>query len=456
MSTVFPARRRYADVHMFSYRGLNLVYDVNSGSLHAVDELGWDVIDLFRQGKKGEEIKDILGPKYSPGDIDTALREVDELREASLLLAPSPFREPDGPVSYAVKSLSLFVAEDCNLSCRYCFAAENRGRRYRRMDWETAQKAVDFLLRQEGGRHVEIDFFGGEPLLNFPVVEKTVNYAAEETAKKGKEISFTLTTNACLLDDSIAAFLNRKDINVILSLDGRPEVHDFMRRRPGGSGSHAEVLQRSMEFLQSRGHTNYFVRGTFTRYNLDFCSDVAYLLELGLNALSLEPVVAGEDSDYALREEDLGRLEREYDRLVELYLDRKKKNRPFQFYHFILDLESGPCLYKRLSGCGAGVEYLAVASDGELYPCHQFIGDGRFSMGNLHSEPFVLERRPGLDIYHGAQGKEECTLCWARYLCGYGCAASSFYICGDLCKCYALACALQKMRLERALYLQAV
>ncbi|MEW5921973.1 MAG: thioether cross-link-forming SCIFF peptide maturase [Bacillota bacterium] len=448
--------KRAAEIHMFEYRGKRLVYDVNSGSLHEVDEPAWEFIHLLHAGLPAERITAMLSQRYPHSNVVEVQREIETLREEKLLFSSPPAAVEQGPSGGRLKSLCLFISRSCNLQCRYCFARspgkENNGH----MSRDVALKAVDLLLEQEGGRYCEIDFFGGEPLLNFPLVQEIVGYARTAGRRRGKEFTFTLTTNALLLGEEVAAFLNKENLNVILSLDGRPAVHDRMRRTVLDTGSYDRVLPLIRNFLAGRGYNNYYIRGTYTAYNLDFCRDVEHLLEEGFHSLSLEPVVAAGEADYALHRNDLRPLEQEYDRLVELFLQRREAGRPFHFYHFGVDLEKGPCLYKRLSGCGAGREYLAVAADGSLYPCHQFVGTEAFCLGRLGDGPFELDLQRGDQVARSAAQREACPSCWARYLCGRGCAAVSHFLAGDLCRNDALYCALQQIRLERALYLQAV
>jgi uncharacterized protein len=447
---------RAGDVHIFMYRGTQLVYDVNSGSLHQVDDLAREAIELLRDRDEKEHAARYLSRRYPPGEVEEALEQIDVLRKEGLLFSPEPRLQEEKTSPQGVKSLCLFISHSCNLGCRYCFnRRDSHDQSLSHMTPEVGKKAVDFLLQSEGGHFREIDFFGGEPLLNFPLVREIVEYARERTRSRGKEFSFTLTTNATLLDERSISFLNSEDINVILSLDGRPEVHDRMRSFKNGRGSYNTTVKKIKSLLQGREGNNYYIRGTYTRQNLDFTNDIRHFLELGFFSLSMEPVVSGTEG-IGLREEDLPALEREYDRLVELYLEFRDKGTPFQFYHFLLDLERGPCLYKRLSGCGAGEDYLAVSADGSLYPCHQFVGADEFYMGNISDGPFAFNREPGEKLVAAVRRKEACLQCWARYLCGGGCAASSYFAAGDLEKIYDLGCALQKIRLERALYLQSL
>lgn len=446
---------RGEDIHMFKYKGLQMVYDVNSSSLHEVDNLGWDLIGLMLEGGDGQKISSILSRKYSSDKVEEALLEVQELKEKKLLFSPVPQLDQEKLSSGGVKALCLFISHNCNLACRYCFTRREGEKTLSHMTWDVGKRAVDFLLEYEGGYYREMDFFGGEPLLNFPLIRQIVEYAREKSSQKKKQFNFTLTTNASLLQDEIIDFLNRENISVILSLDGRPQVHDLMRRFKNGAGSYDNTVKNIKKLLQSRSNKDDYIRGTYTRNNLDFYKDIEHILELGFDSLSLEPVVSNEES-FALREEDLGVLEQQYDRLVDLYQERKEKGNPFVFYHFILDMEKGPCLYKRLSGCGAGLDYLAVAADGSLYPCHQFVGMDEFYMGNIIEQQVGLNREIGERISGAAWQREECSACWARYLCGRGCVAGSYFLGGDLHRTYKLGCALQKIRLERAIYLQAV
>ena len=442
---------------MFQYRGKRLVYDVNSGSLHEVDELAWELIQLMCTGNTDGHNGALPAGRYGQTEIEQAQAEINTLQKEQLLFASVPgiaHRLGGG----RLKALCLFMSRNCNLQCSYCFARppkegkDNNGN----MSREAAFRAVDLLLEQEEGRYCEIDFFGGEPLLNFPLIREIVAYARSGGLRRGKEFTFTLTTNALLLGDEVAAYINEENMSVILSLDGRPAVHDRMRRTISGEDSYAQVLPRMHKFLRGRGYNNYYIRGTYTAYNLDFCKDVEHLLREGFESLSLEPVVANSASPYALLQEHIPRLEQEYDHLVELFLERRAAGLPFHFYHFDIDLEKGPCVYKRLSGCGAGGEYLAVAADGTLYPCHQFVGTEAFRLGKLTDGPFELNKAIADRVACSAAQRDDCSRCWARYLCGGGCAAASYFLAGSLDHNDVLYCALQRIRLERALYLQAV
>ncbi|MCL4517320.1 MAG: thioether cross-link-forming SCIFF peptide maturase [Firmicutes bacterium] len=448
------------EIHKFRFDDLRLVLDVNSGAVHAVDEVVWDL--LSGDGAAPEAAARWSG-KYPVEEIATALEEIDTLRREGLLFsepalmdAALPFRE--APV---LKSLCLHVAHDCNLRCRYCFADTGPfGGLRGLMPLEVARKAIDMLLVASGARRqCEVDFFGGEPLLNFAVVQETVRYGRERAAAMGKELKFTLTTNATMLEGKVARFLLDNDINVVLSLDGRPAINDRMRFFADGTGSYNRIMPRIKAFVEefnsrNRGRTYCYVRGTFTRENLDFAEDVRHLADAGFTEISMEPVVATGDAGYAIREEDLRVIEAEYDRLAGLYLQRRAEGNPFKFFHFNLNLEKATCLSKRISGCGAGHEYLAVAPDGTLYPCHQFMGREGYAMGNV----FDGEIDPGLRRkFREAQvlNKPGCAGCWARLYCSGGCHANAQLFSGDIYEPYEIGCRLQKKRLECALGIQA-
>jgi len=444
-------------IHCFSVRGTRLVLDAHSQMLHEVDELVWALL-CGGFTESGEAVR-ALGARYPAAEIAAALAEIEELRAQELLFAPDPHAgyEPPPP---QVKALCLNVAHHCNLACRYCFAgAPETGEQL--MTPEVARRAVDFLVTRSGGRrHVEIDFFGGEPLLNFPVIAETVAYARTRAAAAGKEVGFTVTTNGLLLTPEVRRFLLANRVNVVLSLDGRPEVHDRLRCTAGGRGSYRTVLPRIRQFVSDweawdgpRGY--YYLRGTFTRHNLDFADDFRYLVGLGFTNISLEPVVALPDADYALREEDLPRVHREYERLADIYLELVRENAAVRFFHFELDLDEGSCLPKRLSGCGAGHAYLAVDAGGDLYPCHQFIGRREFVLGSV----FAGELRSDLvESFRHAHvySKEGCTDCWAKFLCSGGCHAHAVLESGSLLRPSRLGCATMRSRLQAALYVQAV
>ena len=355
-----------------------------------------------------------------------------------------------------VKALCLHVAHTCNLSCKYCFAEEGEyhGQRVV-MPLEVGKQALDFLVANSGSRrNLEVDFFGGEPLMNWQVVQELVSYGRSLEEKNGKKFRFTMTTNGVLLDEEKMEYLNREMSNVVLSIDGRPEVHDFMRPFPSGAGSYDKILPKFQEFAKRRGEKDYYVRGTFTRHNLDFSKDVLHLADLGFRQISMEPVVAPEDAEYAIRQEDLPVIYEEYDTLARQMIEREKEGRGFQFFHFMVDLSGGPCVYKRLSGCGSGTEYLAVTPWGDLYPCHQFVGEEAFQMGTVFDgiqKPEISQRFAACNVYT----KPACRECFARFYCSGGCAANSYHFHKDMEQVYEIGCALERKRIECAILLKA-
>ncbi|MBF7081453.1 thioether cross-link-forming SCIFF peptide maturase [Desulfallas sp. Bu1-1] len=441
-------------IHAFTFDGTNIVLDVNSNAVHVVDEPAFNIIKEYA-GATGGELVEKYAPVYGPDVVREILREVDELKNKGLLFSGDPlpggYRPPEEGV---VKALCLHLAHDCNLRCRYCFAGQgdfggDRGL----MSLEVGRAAIDFLMQTSGGRrHVEVDFFGGEPLLNRPVLFDLVQYGRFRAREAGKEIKFTLTTNALLLDREMQRFIGENDLAVVLSIDGRPGVHDRMRPFPSGEGSYRRVMERIKQFVHSPYCGEYYIRGTFTRYNLDFSEDVRHLAEAGFEHISVEPVVAGADTGYALRDEDVPVLLEEYEKLTRYLLGRHRQGRPVDFFHFNIDLEDGPCLPKRLTGCSAGLEYLAVTPGGDLYPCHQFVGRQDFRMGNvfegLNSNPACFFREA--HIYN----KNACGQCWAKFHCSGGCHANALAFNGNLLEPYRLGCLLARKRLECALYLK--
>ncbi|MBO8127888.1 MAG: thioether cross-link-forming SCIFF peptide maturase [Peptococcaceae bacterium] len=436
-------------IHCFEVNGCKLVFDVHSLSLHRVDDLVWDILNGRAPGKG-----------YLPGEVEEARHEIEELRRAGVLFAPDPivtYEPPETPL----KSLCLNVAHSCNLACRYCFAGSGRyGSGPALMPREVGRRAVEMLLERSGTRRrLEIDFFGGEPLLNFEVVQDIVTYARERAAAVGKEINFTLTTNGVLLDDAVGEFLLKEAVNVVLSIDGRPGVHDRMRPTPDGRGTHNLIISRARRFAerwdQWSGTKGYFyVRGTYTRHNLDFDADYRYLADFGFRHISIEPVVS-EDNEYGLREEDLSAVSKAYQRLAEDYLARVRQGRRVRFFHFEVDLDGGPCLPKLLSGCGAGQAYLAVAANGTLYPCHQLVGQENFKIGDVFrgvNNSTIPRSFTAAHVY----AKEHCRSCWAKYLCSGGCHAGAYLVNRDIYKPNRISCAIMRARLETALYVKAV
>ena len=405
------------------------------------------------------QVQKSLAGKYSSEEIRTACEECEELREAGMLYTEDAYRpaiEEFAQRETVVKALCLHVAHDCNLACRYCFAEEGEyhGRRAL-MSLETGKQALDFLVANSGNRrNLEVDFFGGEPTLNWNVVKELVAYGRALEKEHNKNFRFTLTTNGVLLNDEIMEFCNREMGNVVLSIDGRPETNDRMRPFRGGQSSYGLIVPKFMKFANLRNQNNYYVRGTFTHYNLDFAADVLHLADLGFKQISVEPVVAPPEMDYAIREEDLPFIMEQYDLLAKEMIKREKEGRGFNFFHFMIDLEGGPCVYKRLSGCGSGTEYLAVTPWGDLYPCHQFVGIDEFCMGNVTdgiSRTDLVQHFKCCNVY----AKPECSSCFSRFFCSGGCAANAHHFTGDIRGNYEIGCAMQKKRVECALMIKA-
>lgn len=454
-------------IHQYKNNGYNIVLDVNSGSVHVVDDLVYDVIPLVEESvNKNEDqqtmeaqLLEALQGKYEAADIKEALEEVLELKEAGMLYAPDIYENyiiDFKKRETVVKALCLHIAHDCNLACKYCFAEEGEyhGRRAM-MSYEVGKKALDFLVKNSGSRvNLEVDFFGGEPLMNWQVVKDLVAYGRSLEEPNHKKFRFTLTTNGMLLDDEIMEFANKEMSNIVLSIDGRKEIHDLMRPRRGGQGSYDAIVPKFQKVAESRDQMNYYVRGTFTRNNMDFAEDVKHLADLGFQQISVEPVVAEPADDYALREEDIPRLLEEYDKLAVELLNRKKEGRPVNFFHFMIDLQGGPCVAKRLSGCGSGTEYLAVTPWGDLYPCHQFVGKEEFIMGNVDegiTRTDIRDEFKTCNVY----AKEKCRNCFAKFYCSGGCAANSYNFHGHINDAYDLGCELQRKRVECAIMIKA-
>lgn len=444
-------------IHQYKNNGYNIVLDVCSGSVHVVDDLVYDVIALYEQLNRDEIIGRL--PQYSKEEIDEACEEIEELKQAGQLFTEDVYR--DAIIDFkkrktVVKALCLHIAHDCNLACKYCFAEEGEyhgGRSL--MSYEVGKKALDFLIANSGNRvNLEVDFFGGEPLMNFQVVKDLVAYGRSREEACNKKFRFTLTTNGVLLDDEVMEFANKEMANVVLSIDGRKEVHDYMRPTRNGKGSYDLVIDKFKKMAALRNQTNYYVRGTFTRHNLDFSKDVIHLADLGFKQISAEPVVAPDTQDYAIREEDLPKLFDEYDLLAKEMIEREKQGNGFQFFHFMIDLTGGPCLYKRLSGCGSGTEYLAVTPWGDLYPCHQFVGMEEFKLGNVDSG---IERTELVDDFKlcNVYVKDKCKDCFARFYCSGGCAANSYNFHGTLLDAYDIGCELERKRVECAIMIKA-
>lgn len=444
-------------VHQYKNNGYNIVLDVNSGAVHVVDDVAYDVIPLFETSTK-EEIIDSLKERYLQAEITESYEEVKELAEQGSLFTKDQYQGymeqfQDRPT--VVKALCLHIAHDCNLACRYCFAEEGEyhGRRAL-MSFKVGKAALDFLIANSGSRrNLEVDFFGGEPLLNFDVVKRLVAYGREQEKLHDKKFRFTLTTNGVLLDDEVMEFANQEMANVVLSIDGRKEVHDKMRPFRKGAGSYELIVPKFQKLAESRNQDRYYVRGTFTHHNLDFSKDVLHLADLGFRQISVEPVVAQPEDDYALQEADVPKLLEEYDTLAAEMLKRHREGKDFNFFHFMIDLEGGPCVAKRLSGCGSGTEYLAVTPWGDFYPCHQFVGDEAFLMGNVTDglqNKQLQNQFKRCNVY----AKEKCRECFARFYCSGGCAANSYHFHGSITDAYDIGCELQKKRIECAIMLK--
>ena len=458
-------------IHQYRNNGYNIVLDVNSGSVHVVDDLCYDLIacleamnpDHTEATLQSEEtsayVKEQLGEKYKEDELKEALEDIAELTKAGQLFTKDIYEAYIGEVKSrktVVKALCIHIAHDCNLACQYCFAEEGEyhGRRAL-MSYEVGKKALDFLIANSGNRkNLEVDFFGGEPLMNWQVVKDLVAYGREQEKLHDKHFRFTLTTNGVLLNDEVKEFVNKEMDNVVLSLDGRKEVNDKMRPFRNGSGSYDMIVPKFQKFAESRGQKNYYVRGTFTRNNLDFADDVIHYADLGFQQMSMEPVVADPAEDYAIREEDIPQILKEYDKLALEYIKRKKEGRGFNFFHFMLDLTAGPCVAKRLAGCGSGTEYLAVTPWGDLYPCHQFVGNEKFLLGNVDTGIVNTETRDEFKLCN-VYAKETCKDCFARFYCSGGCSANAYNFSGSINGAYEIGCEMQKKRIECAIMIKA-
>ncbi len=439
------------NMHMFQMNGKNIVLDVNSGSVHVVDEIVWDIIKLY-EDKSLESIINDLKNKYSQTDIIEAYKEIQTLVDNELLFTKEESLDINYNPQNIVKALCLHVAHDCNLKCEYCFASQGdfKGQRLL-MPLEVGKRALEFLVENSGNRrNLEVDFFGGEPLMNFDVVKELVKYGRELEKKYNKRFRFTITTNGILLNDDNMKFINENMDNVVLSLDGRKEVNDKMRKTLNGSGSFDIIVPKFLELVKLRGEKLYYVRGTFTSHNLDFSKDVLKLHEIGFDSISVEPVVASPENDYAILEEHLETILNEYEELSSKYIELKKAGKGFEFFHFMIDLNQGPCLIKRVVGCGAGVEYLAVTPEGDLYPCHQFVGNEEFKMGDVFTGVSNEELREKFKKAN-VLTKSECRECWARFYCSGGCHANAYNFNKDITKPYKIGCEMEKKRIECAI-----
>ncbi len=453
-------------IHCFKNNGYNIVMDVNSGAVHVVDDVVYDLVPVLEEAVKEKASKEALvnkakeaGLSYKADVLEEAVDEICELTEAEMLYTEDiyePYIKDFKSRETVVKALCLHIAHDCNLACKYCFAEEGEyhGRRAL-MSFEVGKKALDFLIANSGNRvNLEVDFFGGEPLMNWQVVKDLVIYGRSLEKPNNKKFRFTLTTNGVLLNDDILEFANKEMSNIVLSIDGRKKVHDFMRPHRGGQGSYDEIVPKYIKVAESRNQMNYYVRGTFTHHNLDFSEDVLHLADLGFKQISVEPVVADEKEEYAIREEDIPTILEQYDILAKKMLERRKEGKAFNFFHFMIDLEGGPCVAKRLSGCGSGTEYLAVTPWGDFYPCHQFVGMEQFLMGNVDEG---IKRTDIRDEFKccNVYAKEKCKNCFAKFYCSGGCAANSYNFHGSILDAYDVGCELQRKRIECAIMMKA-
>lgn len=434
-------------IHVFDYRGKNYIYDVGSGSLHECDKPTADYL------KAKEEGADVDITYITDEQIKEIVNDVDALKKEGLLFKEEvkayPMKSGD------IKALCIHICHDCNMRCRYCFADEGAYHSKREaMDLATAKKAVDFLIANSGNRKVlEMDFFGGEPLMNLDVLKQTVYYAKEQGAKAGKKFLFTTTTNALLLNDETIEFFNAEMENVVLSLDGRKEVHDAIRKSVNGKGTFDIIIDKIKHFISLRGNKSYYVRGTFTAKNLDFSKDVLFIADQGVDSISMEPVVT-DIPDLQIKGEHIPAIEKEYENLCEAYLERHKSGNGFNFFHFNIDLEGGPCLSKRVSACGAGNEYFSVTPNGDLYPCHQFAGDEKFKMGSVFdgiTRPELREKFKNSCLFT----RKKCGDCFAKFICSGGCNANNYHFNGDIDEPYETTCAMMKKHIECAMHILA-
>ncbi len=445
-------------IHQYKLLGYNIVLDICSGSVHAVDELAYDIISMFEQNDTAALVAALSG-KYegvSDEEIAECCGQIAELKAQGQLFTEDTFEPMAGALkaktSGVIKALCLHIAHTCNLNCSYCFASQGKYHGERAlMSYEVGKRALDFLIENSGSRrNLEVDFFGGEPLMNFDVVKRLVEYARSIEKEKGKNFRFTLTTNGVLVDDDVIDFADREMSNVVLSLDGRKEVHDRYRVDYAGNGSWDKIVPKFQRFVEARGGKNYYMRGTFTHANPDFLEDIKTMLDLGFSELSMEPVVAAADDLAALTEADKPIVMKQYEQLAELMLERDKEGKPFTFYHYMIDLKGGPCIYKRISGCGSGTEYMAVTPWGDLYPCHQFVGDEKFKLGDIWhgvDNTAVQDEFASCNVY----AREECRDCWAKLYCSGGCAANAYHSTGSVKGIYKYGCDLFRKRMECAI-----
>ena len=443
-------------IHRFQQNGMNIVMDVNSGIVHVVDDVTYKVLAYYNGTNRGMVLAN-LAKDSEEAELNEVMDDLDELIAKEVLFAPMDknykMAIEDRPI---IKALCINIAHDCNLRCQYCFAGQGGYGQWRMlMSFDVARRAVDFLIAHSGPReHCELDFFGGEPLMNWHVVQQTIDYVHKQEKKHGKKIKMSLTTNGLLLDKEKVKYLTDNHISLILSLDGRKEMHDRMRPGVHGEGTYDEIVKNLQYCVANRKGEEYYVRGTFTRYNMDFTTDVIDMIDKGFPAVSMEPVVGEDTADYSIKEEDLPRVKAEYDRLAKLFIAREEEGRPFFFFHFNMDLWKGPCLPKRLRGCGAGHEYLAVVPNGDIYPCHQFVGREGYVIGNVYEGLKNFKMMRDFRMNH-VFSKPECVDCWAKFFCSGGCHANNEAFAGDIHKPFHITCEIQKKRVECAMMIQA-
>ena len=451
-------------IHQYKLFGYNIVLDVASGALHVVDDATYDIIAMFAEKTEDEIVAAILekykdDPEVTEPEVRECCAEIRSLREAGKLFTEDTFESKAGVLKEktrgVVKALCLHIAHTCNLNCDYCFASQGKYHGERAvMSFEVGKRALDFLVENSGSRrNLEVDFFGGEPLMNFDVVKELVAYARSIEKEKNKNFRFTLTTNGVLIDDDVIDFANREMSNVVLSLDGRREIHDRHRVDYAGNGSWERIVPKFQRLVESRGGKNYYMRGTFTHENPDFLEDIKVMLDLGFNELSMEPVVCAEGDPAELTREDLPIVLDQYEKLAELMIEREREGRPFTFYHYMIDLTGGPCIYKRISGCGSGTEYMAVTPWGDLYPCHQFVGEDKYRLGDIYEG--VTNTAAQCEFSEcNVYARPECRDCWARLYCSGGCAANAYHSTGSVKGVYKYGCELFKKRMECAIAIQ--
>ena len=450
-------------VHQYKLNGYNIVLDTCSGSVHAVDEVAYDIIEMYKDKSTEQIVATILEryshlPDVTREEVLACIDDVKALEENGKLFSKDVYEGLATSFknnSKVIKALCLHIAHSCNLNCSYCFASQGKYQGDRAlMSFEVGKRALDFLVENSGTRrNLEVDFFGGEPLLNFDVVKQLVTYARSIEKEKNKNFRFTLTTNGVLIDDDVIDFCNKEMSNVVLSLDGRKEINDHFRKDYKGNGSYDVIVPKFKKLVEARGGKNYYMRGTFTHNNIDFTNDILHMADLGFTELSMEPVVCPPGDPYALTEEDMPILMEQYEILAKEMIKRKKEGRPFTFYHYMISLENGPCIYKRITGCGSGTEYMAVTPWGELFPCHQFVGDPKYSLGNIYDGVSNLEIQDEFRSCN-AYSREECRDCWAKLYCSGGCAANAYHATGSIKGVYGYGCELFKKRIECAVMMK--